>query len=316
MGNIADVSYMAIDFSQFSRLTNTALVKLRSGLEVDFPPNVYFERDSLKTAADRRAAVLFNDEKVADTVYRPPKSEEETDEELLYGRKKPELGAVFDFKPSAFLKKARECAPEEPQPTASGLAAWVYSLYSSALGDDDDKERGKKLEQEVFDRRLRAAGCTDNAYLKNVGSPWRLIHNGLHLQDQKEIICYQVPSLLIGGKPMRVSPDLVYRNRESGEVFIVEIKNTWMNVPSNLWPNIWAQLWVYAQIPEVLAAPKVTVVGEVWGERFSRKQKMVSLRACVKRDPRQPKFDRFFRELFKIYSGGSLSPRLPYRRQR
>lgn len=111
---------------------------------------------------------------------------------------------------------------------------------------------------------------------------------------------------------MRVSPDLVYRNRETREIFIVEIKNTWMNVPSNLWPNIWAQLWVYAQIPEVLEAPKVTVVGEVWGERFLRKERLVSMRACVKRDPRRPQFDRFFRELFEIYAHGSLSPQLPY----
>lgn len=307
---------MAIAFSKHFGPSDPALAELRRGLDVDFRPNATIGSSSFKQAADRRAAVLFKGEKVADNVYRPPKEEEETDEEPLYGKKKltsPEPGAPFDLKPSAFLNKARQFAPVESLPTASGLAAWVYSLYSSAKGDDEHKERGKRLEQEVFDRRLLAAGCTDNVYLKEAGSPWRLLHNGLHIRNNHDITYYQVPSLLIAGKPMRVSPDLVYRNRETREIFIVEIKNTWMNVPSNLWPNIWAQLWVYAQIPEVLEAPKVTIVGEVWGERFSLKERLVSMRACVKRDPRKPQFDRFFRELFEIYAKGSLSPQLPYR---
>lgn len=311
---------MTIDFSAFfGRAHSPALAALRSGLKVDFWPNCNIDGPQFKQSAERRAAVLFGNEDVADNVYRPPKVEELNDDELLYGRKKPEPpepGALFTLKPSHFLKKARQFAPEEPQPTASGLAQWIYSLYSTAKGDDEDKERGKKLEQEVFDRRLLAANCTDNAYLKATESNWRLVHNGLHIRKNRDIIYYSVPSLVIGGKPMRVSPDLVYRNFESGEIFIVEIKNTWMNVPSNLWPNIWAQLWAYSQIPAVLHAPKVTVVGEVWGERWERKQRLVSLRACVKRDPRQPQFDRFFRELFQIYANGSLSPQLPYRGRR
>jgi len=32
------------------------------------------------------------------------------------------------------------------------------------------------------------------------------------------------------------------------------------------------------------------------------------MRACVKRDPRQPQLERFFRELSEIYVEGSLAP--------
>jgi len=56
----------------------------------------------------------------------------------------------------------------------------------------------------------------------------------------------------------------------------VEIKNTWIHVPNNLWSNIWPQLWVYAQIPQVVEAPKVTVVSEVRGERLLWKERLVS----------------------------------------
>jgi hypothetical protein len=312
---------MSIKFGSFSSVfgepESPALAALRNGLEVDFWPmgpfSSFFGGDPNKLAAARRAAVLFENADVADNVYREPKVGSD-DLDNGQAKKRPEPGAQFQLKPAAFLQKARNLAPQEPQPTASGFAQWVYSLYASAYGDEEDRERGKKLEQEVFDCRLLAASCNDNAYLKAAGSSWRLIHNGLHVRSNREVTYYQVPSLIVRGKPIRVSPDLVYEHAASGEIFIVEIKNTWMNVPSNLWPNIWAQLWAYSKMPNAVKAPKVTVVGEVWGERWRRKERTVSLRASVKRDPRQPQFDRFFSELFEIYSKGSVSPQLPYPR--
>ena len=91
----------------------------------------------------------------------------------------------------------------------------------------------------------------------------------------------------------------------------MEIKNSKMEIPSNLWPNIGGQLWCYAQIPLVREASRVTVVGEVWGEEWlhgSKRERAtyphLFMRASVRRDPRVPAFDRFFQALFTIYAGG------------
>lgn len=107
---------------------------------------------------------------------------------------------------------------------------------------------------------------------------------------------------------MRGSPDLVFRNINSGQVLIVEIKLSKMKIPSNLWPNVWAQLWCYSQIAIAKNAPEVTVTGEVWAEgifNLRRRSPVMSLvlRSVVRRNPREAAFDRFFRSLFEIYSG-------------
>jgi hypothetical protein len=120
-----------------------------------------------------------------------------------------------------------------------------------------------------------------------------------------------VDDLKVAGEALRVLPDLVYRNQRTGEIIIVEIKHSRMTIPSNLWPNIWGQLWCYAQLGQVRKAPRVTVIGEVWGDAWTRGNRKISgshlvcLRASVRRNPRVPAYDRFFRELFDIYRGDS-----------
>ncbi len=54
------------------------------------------------------------------------------------------------------------------------------------------------------------------------------------------------------------------------------------------------------------------VIGEVWYDEFVRvgrgqsRERHVTLRASVKRNPRLLSCDRFFRELFEIYSGSPV----------
>jgi len=54
---------MAIDFSKSFDPPDPASAKLRSGLEIDFRPNVSIGSSLFKLAADRRAGVLFNKER-------------------------------------------------------------------------------------------------------------------------------------------------------------------------------------------------------------------------------------------------------------
>lgn len=219
----------------------------------------------------------------------------------------------FRIVPAKFLAHAKANRPEEPEATASAFAQWVYSLYGRP-GSQDDLERGKRAEALIFDERpsnfaARAllTAC-DHDHLARYRPGWELVHCGLTLEPSNvPKPFYEAPELSVHGRVLGASPDLLYRNRHSGEVIIVEVKFSRQPLPSNLWPNVWAQLWCYANLPIVLSAPRVTVIGEIWGElyKWSSHHKSslhwLGLRASVRRDPRHPAYDRFFRSLFEIY---------------
>lgn len=220
---------------------------------------------------------------------------------------------TFNLAPSEFLRRAAARPPQDAEPTVSGFSQWVYSLYSSDFGTVDDRNDGKEAERDIWLRRGEALSCTDRQFLRDSRSTWTLLHNGLHLENRDCAEFFELPQLRVRGHALRASPDLIYSNRGTSEAIIVEIKYTRMPIPKNLWPNVWAQLWCYAQIETVSRAKKLTVVGEVWGEMFSRGygrgrnrvdgEKLICLRASVRRDPRATAYDRFFRQLFQIYAG-------------
>jgi hypothetical protein len=225
----------------------------------------------------------------------------------------PSTRKPFNLVPSEFLRWAQANPPQNPVATASAFADWVYSLYNSTHSRDDAAMvRGLAMERVIFEQRARYrevmsfASSSDNAMLKKRGLPWRLRHCGLHLDTEKDTVdCFELENLSVHGEPLRVSPDLVYVNTRSGDVIVVEIKFSRNAITTNLWPNVWAQLWIYAHIPAAIAAPRVTVIGEIWGEWFAPRKRLraVGLRASVRRDPREHSYDRFFRALFDIYRG-------------
>lgn len=215
----------------------------------------------------------------------------------------------FQLVPSQFLSKARRQRPHHAEPTASKFAQWLYSLYADAFGSAQDRKEGKEAEEVILSARRGAYSCLDADTLSALFPDWQLVHNGMHIAQGATPDYLVISDLPVAGEALRVSPDLVYRNRLTSEIIIVEIKHSRMAIPSNLWPNIWGQLWCYAQLPQVRVAPRVTVIGEVWGDAWTRGNKKVSgsrlvcLRASVRRDPRAFAYDRFFRALFDIYRG-------------
>lgn len=221
----------------------------------------------------------------------------------------------FKIDPSEFLRRAWVARPTDPEPTASAFSQWVYSLYGSHEDSDPvAMSLGKRAEQAIWERRRAIGGNIDDAYLTHIGSDWLLTHTGLHLRNCPEPHYFEIPNLTVGTMPLRASPDLIYVNREGSQAMIVEIKFSRQRIPRNLWPNIWAQLWCYAQLPQVTATGQVTVLGEIWYDKtitIGRKKHQretfsgLSLRASVRRNPRAPAFDRFFRRLFEIYAASS-----------
>ncbi|WP_342051251.1 MULTISPECIES: hypothetical protein [unclassified Cupriavidus] len=269
----------------------------------------------------KRISAIFTPMQIADQWTTPKGFVPSAKSDLLDGRypaPKP-----FKLNPVQFLKRADANHPSEPEPTASAFSQWLYSLYSDAYGDKEHLERGIELEgflvsellrdwkiekaQRTEAYRRRTLTVFDDELVGRRWAGWRLAHNGLHAPDNATS-WFGVEDLSVGGVPLRASPDLLYQNTSTGEVVIVEVKNSTLEIPSNLWPNIWGQLWCYAQIPLVRSASHVTVVGEVWGSRWHNKSwrekatyPHLYMRASVRRDPRAASFDRFFRTLFNIY---------------
>lgn len=220
----------------------------------------------------------------------------------------------FTLKPKDFLRMAGKFPPRNPHNTVSGFTDWVYSLYQPKP-DAEMLEYGLKIESHIFRKRHEA--FKSKSIRTNPSGEWELLHNGLH---GCEVECnsdsyFTIPELAIQGNPLCASPDLVFKNKTSGAIVIIEIKSCNYVVPTNLWPNVWAQLWAYSRIPAFVIAPSVTVVGEVWGENFLPYSRNISeyeydsiglfediyLRRLVKRNPREALFSRFFAALFEIY---------------
>jgi len=278
---------------------------LRARPVVFCPKHVVDSEERNTMAVEGRAAALLGFVSIMDPL--PPKWS------LDPNAAKPKSRTTFKIVPSEFLHRARIMRPQRAQATVSAFSQWVYSLYSSAHGSDEDRERGKEVEPAILEWRRKSACCVDNDYLSRFQSNWSMIFNGLHLGDEYPKDYYKIEDLSVNGEPLRASPDLIYQNARSSEVIIVEIKHSRLMIPKNLWPNIWAQLWCYSQIKVAREALKLTVVGEVWGEdwtselwegrKFSKRTRSLFMRASVRRDPRAPAYDRFFRSLFDIYRG-------------
>lgn len=288
------------DDERVDKILNTVEQKFYPDQIVDFEPSGgRFSKLKDERAMNARANILFGE-----ASYEPTNS---------LNRWFRNADSVQDFKivPSEFMRKAQRSPPHKPQATASGFAQWIYSLYAKAYGDDEDREHGKEMEERILERRRFSASCIDNKYLDRAGSDWRLIHNGLHTHDTDHVSYFNIRHLSVGGSTLKASPDLVYQNRRTLEIIIVEIKYSRLTITRNLWPNVWGQLWCYSQIELALNAPKVTVIGEVWGEWWTRGIRgrktydpghpVLRLRASIRRDPRAPAYDGFFQKLFDIY---------------
>lgn len=267
---------------------------------------------------NNRMRALFDDVEVRDN-YKVPRRTEVTKGPfrgfMHWEDYSPPPSGPFELDPALFLAKARDLRPALPEATASAFASWVYSLYGRPGNDEEAMKRGLEAEKAIWEfgnpnyvgAREVWTGANANMLARR-GDGWRLVHQGLHLKTET-VPFFELDNLRVRGAPMRASPDLLFRNARTGHVLVVEIKLSRQSLPSNLWPNVWAQLWIYSHLPIVQAAPQVTVTGEVWGEKIRQGNRkydavhLVYLRAVVRRDPRAPAYDRFFRTLFDIYRG-------------
>jgi hypothetical protein len=218
-----------------------------------------------------------------------------------------EPASPFHIGASDFLQLARSHPPSKRGQTVSDFTSWIYSLYTSRP-DSLALQYGLKMEQSIFRERSRL--IADKVFTWIEPSAWEMLHNGLRISGTTatRVPSLEVPDLRVDGCSIHASPDLIYVHKTTRAVLLIEIKFSLARIPTNLWPNVWAQLWAYSKIPILQSSSNISAVAEVWAERFEQSHSKsrgatIYLRATKRRNPRSATFNRFFTELFRIYTG-------------
>lgn len=182
------------------------------------------------------------------------------------------------------VRRAHRVPPENVEATVASLTDWIYRLYVEK--PEIEKLRLlQRLERQVVAKRIPVPAH----------SRWKCIHNGTDEGNGKVL---PISVLRVRGEAMRGKPDLVFREKESGCLLIVEIKISDAYVPSDGWPNLRAQLWAYSKIDHDYwrDAPEIFLAGEIW----ARSVRLRRTRTLYWKAP-DPTLDSQCMELFEIF---------------
>lgn len=204
---------------------------------------------------------------VVDRVYGASDESIRARWELILTRDECQVGARrFDCE--RLIERATKRLPSGNRNTVTGFTDWIYGLY------------GIQRKTQAMMKGIAAEALIHGARIPKLeNSGWDLIHCGLALPNEPVSKLprkdFFVSSLAVDGQPLRASPDYVFRERSTTQhstargterIVIVEIKNTAVPVPVDLWPNVRAQLWAYSKIDDFIHASQVILVGEIWGK--------------------------------------------------
>ncbi|MFO1225298.1 hypothetical protein [Roseateles sp.] len=164
-------------------------------------------------------------------------------------------GSAFEIDLAELLRRGLDKPFKAKVGTVSDFADWVYRLYvpqKSIAG----LRAGSSAELEIETARQSIRPPAREA--------WELVYRGLW---DSEAPSFEIPELNVKGVPLRGKPDLVFREKKTGRILILDIKLTEHRVPRDGWPNVWAQLWAYSKVPMWRDAPEVILAAEFWSYR-------------------------------------------------
>lgn len=146
--------------------------------------------------------------------------------------------------------------------TVSDFTDWLYRFYTPPR-DDKVLLAGIDGERAVVDHREQIKREVPRLGYER----WKLKHDGIRRKFDEAFL---IPSLTVDGLAIKGVPDLVFKERRTGRILIVELKVSSKDLPSNGWPNLRAQLWAYSRIEQYAAAPEVLLAGEVWSHQLDK----------------------------------------------
>jgi hypothetical protein len=195
-------------------------------------------------------------------------------------------GLVFDKSLDELLVRASYRKPAYKDTyTVSDFSSWVYSLYGYRK-NYSQLERGKEIERAIADALSETP----------MASGWELVfQDPLNEQDRP---AKKISTLRVNNSPLWGMPDLVFREKKTGKILIVERKSSNAKVPDGGWPNLRTQLWAYSKIDEWADAPEIICAAEIWGFDY---QKNLSVRAVLGWNPRGSAYEKYCSDLFKVF---------------
>ncbi len=186
----------------------------------------------------------------------------------------------YRVKHAELVRRALIRSPKSIRPTVTAFSDWVFGLYESQY-NAQKLQQHQALERAVVAKRIP----------KPEHPKWTLEYDGTSLSDMPAL---PIAELTVGGKVLYGKPDLVFRERKTGRVIVLEIKVSNAAVPTNGWPNLRAQLWAYSKFD--WNASEVLLAAEVWAlsRNTHRRETLVWSSSDVV-------LERESRELFDIY---------------
>lgn len=171
-------------------------------------------------------------------------------------------GKVGKYLPSwrkqhaSLLREASAFPPKSTENTVTAFTDWIYDLYGrqripSAL------DHGTAMEP-LIETKRKALAAARNRW---PDSMCELIYNGMGENPGPAL---RISRLRVNGQCLWGRPDLVFRNKKTNEVLIVEIKVTDADPPHGGWPNLRAQLWAYSLADDFADSPRVCLLSEIW----------------------------------------------------
>lgn len=188
----------------------------------------------------------------------------------------------FRFSYKTLVRLGGFFPPIETGRTVTAFTDWVFRLYKPQR-DYVAMKRGAHFEREIARKRIR--------YPQHTG--WKLIYDGMNGSEEQAL---PISELAIKGSPIYGKPDLVFREKKTGRIMILEIKVSERDIPSDGWPNLQAQLWAYSKIDTWKHAPEIILVSEVWSYSYG-----VRRRGTIRYLQGDPLFETQNRKLFDVY---------------
>ncbi|MCC5794013.1 MAG: hypothetical protein JJT85_04665 [Chromatiales bacterium] len=183
----------------------------------------------------------------------------------------------------------------------SDFCSWVYSLYAPRPRAEQ-LAAGSLGERSVQSYKRREALLAKAITRPANHASWELIHED---PLDGEAPAKRISTLRLDGQPLYGCPDLVFRQKKTGRIAIIERKISKAKIPSDGWPNLQAQLWAYSHIDEWAALPDIILIGEIWGISFPDHNAPVvpRLRCVIKYSRRDEWFEWENLQLFLAYGG-------------
>lgn len=193
----------------------------------------------------------------------------------------------FRISHSELVRRAKRHKPQVVGQAVTDFTKWLYSLYQGAPSIYVLNE-GKDIEKQI-------SSCVGPVPGNDA---WELV-----FQDPltERATPKQISALTVGGKPLFGVPDVVFREKATGRILIIERKASNSDVPDDGWPNLRAQLWAYGHIDEWKETPNILLIGEVW----SHSPYGIHISRILRWELHHRNFYSENEELFSIYAGHS-----------